>query len=71
MCKDMPSFIAISETKLNDRSTTNISLEGYVLETKNSPTNAGGVGINVKENIDFSKRKDLEFDFEGTETCFL
>ena len=53
----MPSFIAISETKLNDRSTINISLEGYVLETKHSPTNAGGVGIYVKENILTSIKK--------------
>ena len=71
MCKEMPSFIAISETKLNDRSTVNISLEGYVLETKHSPANAGGVGTFVKENIEFTSRRDLEFDFEGTETCFL
>ena len=71
MCKEMPRFIAISETKLNDRSTINISLEGYVLETKHSPTNTGGVGIYVKENIEFTRRRDLEFDFEGTEMCFL
>ena len=71
MCKEMPSFIAISETKLNDRSTINISLEGYVLETKHSPTSAGGEGIYVKENIEFTRRRDLGFDFQGTETCFL
>ena len=67
----MPSFIAISETKLSDGSTINISLEGYALETKHSPANAGRVGIYVKENIEFTRRRELEFDFEGTETCFL
>ena len=69
--KEMPSIIAISETKLNENNISNISIPGYQFLSKHSPTNAGGVGIYIKDNIQVIRRQDFEFDFDGVETCFL
>jgi hypothetical protein len=71
MCKEMPSFIAISETKLSDNSNSNISIPGYRFLSKPSQTSAGGVGIYINNDIEFIRRWDIEFDFEGVETCFI
>ena len=69
--KEMSSIIAISETKLNENNISNISSPGYQFLSKHSPTNAGGVGIYIKDNIQVIRRQDFEFDFGGVETCFL
>ena len=37
----------------------------------NSRTNAGGVGIYIKQDLNFFRRQDLEFSSEGFETCFV
>jgi hypothetical protein len=71
MCKEMPSFIAISETKLSDNSNSNISIPGYRFLSKPSQTSAGGVGIYINNDIEFIRRWDIEFDFEGVQTCFI
>ena len=63
MCKETPSFIAISES--------NISIPGYRFLCKPSQTSAGGVGIYINNDIEFIRRWDIEFDFEGVETCFI
>jgi hypothetical protein len=71
MCKEMPSFIAISETKLSDNSNSNISIPGYRFLSKPSQTSASGVGIYINNDIEFIRRWDIEFDFEGVQTCFI
>ena len=71
LCKELASIIAISETKLNENSVDNVSIDGYRFLSYTSPTNAGGVGLYLKNEIDFVRRRDLEFDFEGVETCFV
>ena len=71
ICKEMPSIIAISETKLNENNINNISIPGYQFISKHSPTNAGSVGIYVKNNIQIIKRQDFEFYFDGVKTCLL
>ena len=70
-CKETPSIIAISETKLKEDGVCNISIDGYRFISKHSPTNAGGVGIYIKNDIEFFRRQDLDCDFEGVETCFI
>ena len=60
----MPKIIAISETKLNDYNTQNLTIPGYQFINNNSSTNAGGVGLYIDENIEFHRRSDLE-------TCFI
>ena len=49
MCKEMPSVIAISETKLSDDNLSNVAIHGYKFISKHSPTNAGGVGLYIKK----------------------
>ena len=34
-------------------------------------TRWGGVGLYIKKDIEFIRRQDIEFDFEGVETCFI
>ena len=70
-CQKSPDIIAISETKLNDSSSVNISLPDCRFVAKNSPTNAGGVGMYIEEDINFTRRSDIEFDIDGIETCFI
>ena len=69
--KEMPSVIAISETKLSDNGIQNISIPGYEFIGQNSKTNAGGTGLYIKDNIKFIRRPDLEFSSNGLETCFV
>ena len=71
--KEMPSIITISETKLNDNNQRlhNINIPGYNFVGVNSRTNAGGVGIYIKQNLNFFRRRDLEFSSDGFETCFV
>ena len=71
--KEMPTIITISETKLNDNNqyVHNVQIPGYKFVGVNSRTNAGGVGIYIKENLKFIRRQDLEFSTDGLETCFV
>ena len=51
MCKEMPSVIAISETKLSDDNLSNVAIHGYKFISKHSPTNAQRVAsINVSKS---------------------
>ena len=72
-CKEIPFIIAISETKLNENNISSISIPGYQFLSKHSPTltNAGGVGIYIKDIMQIIRRQDFRFDFVGVETCFL
>ena len=55
-----------------DDNSVNISIPGYRFIAKNSPTNTGGVGLYIEENINFIRRTEyIDFDTEGIETCFI
>lgn len=69
--KELPSIIAISETKLKDNNIHNLHIPGYSFVGTNSQTMAGGVGRYVDENIKFIRRQDLEFTSKDFETCFI
>ena len=69
--KELPSIITISETRLRDNNVYNISITGYEFISKASKTNAGGVGMYVKDTLNFIKRPDLEITLDGVETCFI
>ena len=45
----LPDAIAISETKLNSNSVSNLNIPNYTFLRKDSPTCAGGVGFSLKE----------------------
>lgn len=68
---EIPSIIAISETKLNESSQANIDIPGYVFLGSNSKTAAGGVGFYIAKSIDFTRRPDLEMSPEGIESCWI
>ena len=55
----LPDLVAISEIKLNENSTSNISIPNYCFLRNDSPLNAGGVGIYIKESFKFRIRKEL------------
>ena len=52
---NLPDIIAISKTKLNNK--LNFGLHGYNFIQNNSKTKAGGVGMFIKENINYNLSK--------------
>lgn len=69
--KETPEIIAISETKLQDENIHNISIPGYVFLNTNSPARAGGVGLNISQELTFIRRRDLEITGDGIESCWV
>ena len=66
--------IGISETKISEQRhiTTNISIEGYVFENTPTETHFGGVGLYIKNGINFNKRNDLSKSLRGiSESIFV
>ena len=66
--------IGISETKISEQRhiTTNISVEGYVFENTPTETHFGGVGLYIKNGINFNKRNDLSKSLRGiSESIFV
>ena len=51
--QEMPSIIAISETKLKEDNIYNISVPVYNFVGTHSQTNAGGAGIYISDKINF------------------
>ena len=72
MVKELPNIIAITETRLAEDSHHNIRIPGYIFLGVNSKTSAGGVGIYISENINFTRRNDLDLALtEGVENCWI
>jgi hypothetical protein len=47
-------------------------IPGYIFLGVNSKTSAGGVGIYISENINFTRRNDLDLALtEGVENCWI
>ena len=66
-----PNIIAISETRLNENSVSNIELPHYYFFRHDSPTAAGGAGLYVSKNLKSIPRPDLQQDVELVEKCFI
>ena len=67
-----PDIIVLSETKLDEgRVFANIKLDGYKFNYVNGLTNAGGVGLYVKERIKFSANKCVQCDLSFVETLWI
>ena len=57
-----PEIIAITETKLNSFSCLDrIQLTNYTFTHKDSLSCAGGVGLYIKNDLNFIERKDIDF----------
>ena len=71
----LPDILCVSETRFkNDKidfQTQLTNLPHYDLIYDNSPTNAGGVAIYVKETIKYNVKKELRLDVPDCESVFL
>jgi len=63
--------LAISETKLNNNSVSNISLPNYDFFNDNSDTMAGGVALYVAKHLRSHQRLDLRLNTPQTESCWI
>ncbi len=54
------SIIGISETRLNENSSSNIDLLNYSFLRHDSPTQAGGVGLYIHNSLEFHLRQDIK-----------
>ena len=66
-----PDVIGITETKLNELSTSNIDLPSYTFYHTNSATNAGGAGLYVANNLCVIPRPEIKFDMNLVESCWI
>ena len=67
----LPDVIAISETKLNSNSVSNLNLPNYTFLRKDSPTCAGGVGFYIKGNMQYRLRNDLTLSIQHCEDLWI
>ena len=67
----IPDIIAISETKLRNEGFHNVSREGFEFVHHNSPTNAGGVGLYIKQGINFNLITKPNLNIEGCEDIWI
>ena len=65
----MPEIIAISETKLNSNLKT--FLPGYTFIHNNSPTNAGGVGMFIKDTLSYKTTTEYQINIIGCEEIWV
>ena len=65
----LPKIIAISETKLH--SEFKMQLQGYTFIQNNSNTNAGGVGMFIKETLSFQSLNKYQLNSEGCEDLWI
>ena len=67
----LPSFIAISETRLKSDPLVNIELEGYRFLHTPTVFNAGGVGVYYNENLKTQLLPSLNIDFHECEQLWV
>ena len=67
----MPDIIAITESKINEKTSANLNSPGYVFVNINSKTQAGGVGLYLSNALKFSRRRDLDISGDGIESCWI
>ena len=69
-CTTLPDVIAVTETRL--KKDINIpDLDGYGFENVDSPTEAGGVGVNVSNNLTYCVSRDLCLNVNHCEDLWL
>ena len=73
-CQIQPDIIAISETRMNEKSSkSEVNLRNYYFRPKHAETDTdvGGTAMYISKKLDFEERPDLDFDFCGCETKFI
>jgi len=66
-----PTFIAISETKLNPNFIVNIDIPGFNFVHNPSQTSSGGVGLYINSKLTYQLRNDLNLQNVGCESLFI
>ena len=69
--KTTPDIIAVSESKINENTSANLNIPGYTFVNINSKTQAGGVGLFISNDLEFSRRSDLDISGDGIESCWI
>ena len=69
--KTTPDIIAISESKINENTSANLNIPGYAFVNINSKTQAGGVGLYLSSDLEFSRSYDLDISDDGIESCWI
>ena len=65
----LPDIIAISETKLQTK--FNLCLNGYNFIQNNSSTKAGGVGMFIKNHINYTVTDEYNLNYFGCEEMWI
>ena len=58
----LPTIMAISETKLNPANVNTVEIEDYQFEHVDSLSLAGGVGIYIRKDIQYSVKPEISID---------
>ena len=69
--KTSPDIIAVSETKLKANEQCQAIIEGYNFIHEDTNTNAGGVGIFIKDNISYSLCNNLKMNIPNCEDIWI
>ena len=69
--KILPDVISIPETKLNSKNTTNINISNYNFLHWDSPTNAVGVGMYIKDILKYKIRNNFNLNFDQCEDIWI
>ena len=63
--------MAFSETKINSFNINLINIATYQFERNDSLTNAGGVGLYIKEDLQYVVRTDISIDCPSSENLIV
>ena len=63
--------MAFSETKINSSNINLVSIENYQFERKDSLSHAGGVGLYLRKDLQYSVRTDISIDCPNCENLFV
>ena len=63
-------ILGITETKLGEKSISNVNIKGYNFFHTDSPTNAGGAALYIGNILKAVPRPDIKFDVELVESCW-
>ena len=70
-CDKKPDILAFGETRLHDGDPSPYQKGYHELERDDSPTDLGGVGFYVSENIQYSRRNDLSLEMDRVEELWI
>ena len=63
-------ILGITETKLGEKSISNVNIRGYNFFHRDSPTNAGGAALYIANDLKAVLRPDIKFDLALVESCW-